>query len=790
MAAYGYEEFVSVAPIPLHFCVPLPHPDKQIRLLELDPIHSRDPNTAPPLHGRLRVVSLRHYRKYSALSYVWSQEDPGTSQRENRLVIHCDGHQHEARIGPNCWSALWHLSKTRGKLAIWVDSISINQSNNDEKVQQLPLMRAVYESAETTYFWLGEAEKGTDEAMCYLSTNVLSVSRGTPIDILGAACMLFLRRHTFQIHPHRSALHKIFTRPWIERLWTLQEAVLSHNNIVFCGERSIAWADLICALESIHFFRSQTLMLFFEDSYMPWLNLANLSRWFADGNARSPYMLGQGSDRFNGLVKKVEGQIRCLKWARWIYFGFCVTFVTVVTSQLGLVVPGSTAPLAIGFISVFAIYLYYWLLNTTGVRTARRLGLSPNFDAKSHSIVQELRTRKVTNPKDMYFGTLGILSDDSFATEGSLLDLYRRLSASLVCRTDSLDILLFANAGADNTSSSWAIDWGLETRHIWEKALEWIPTWEPNPASCGQLDSDLMHSESWMRLQRFYKNSALNKWFWVRWFQRLFWVVDLSTHSRLRRYRGATPGLRPFWDFRNQGQHLCVHGLVVNEIFCHFTPETTRSSTTEPRPALEVLTAAREPTNIDHIDLFDLSDTRGTSGAAARQSEVCMFTSLAHDALSDMTKAERMKAVDRLNKLIDVLTRSQDSARLLWVWWRKLLLSTINNQRPDWVEDLLARDSSLNARLDDFMESLAAEGLNVVRCRRTELCTGGIAFAGAAVHEGDSVALVSGVSYPLVLRPCGEQHFKLVGPIFLPEAMDGELVELLTPESVGEIILV
>lgn len=790
---YGYEELFSAFPThSLYACVTLSRPRRQIRLLELDRVYSRDPNTAPALHGRLRIACLREHQEYSALSYVWGQEDPGSSQRQNRLVIHCNGHQHEARIGPNCWSAMWHLSKAREALTIWVDSVCIDQRNSEEKAHQIPLMEEIFKSAHTTYFWLGEVATGTNEAINFLSTSVLLVSSGTAGDIIRAAFTLFLRRHTFRVHPHRSALNKIFRRPWIERLWTLQEAVLSHNSTVVCGERSIPWEDLICALESIHFFRTQTLMLGFEDSYMAWLNLANLSRWFAESSAnrsRRQNLLAQSSDGCKALERKVHRQLRCLKWALWVYSGLCVMFLVVCGSLLNLSLSHVPMTSKASFVVIIGLvpsagYTYTWLLNTSAIRSNQELGLNSNLHVRSHSIIQELRTRKATDPKDMYFGTLGILSDDSLATPGSVLVLYKRLCASLIRRTGSLDILLFANADTEKKFPSWVIDWRLGTPSFWDKPLHWIPTWGPNQAGSARQDSVLMQSEFWMRLQNFYKRSVPHG----RLLDRLFIPIEYLKARRLQRYQGATPGLNPFWEFRNQGEHLCVHGLVVTEIISRFAPIPTSSNTTESQSALRVPTASCELTHVHQVDLIELPNI--TFEAMLRQSEVSMFTSLVYDALSEMPETETMETVRRSNRLIDLLTNSRNSDRLLWTWWRRLLLSTANNQGALWVENLVAEDQPLKDRLDAFIESLGTGGLNVVRCQRTELCTGGLAFAGAAIQEGDSVALVSGVSYPLVLRSCGQQHFKLNGPIFLPAVTDGELMKVIRPESLGDIILV
>lgn len=454
MANYGYEELSSAFSVQtVHLCVPLPHPDKQIRVLDLDQVHSGSPITSR-LHGRLRVLHEPGNQEYSALSYVWAQEDPGTLQRDNRLIIHCDGHQHEARISPNCWSALWHLS-INGPLTIWVDAICIDQENNAEKIPQISLMRNIYTLAQTTYFWLGEAASGTNEAMDYLLRDETLISMGEVKDTVLIALNISCRILTFQTHPHRSGLKEIFSRQWIQRLWTLQECLMSKNGIVMCGGKSIPWLDLVCALESIHYFHTHRWSLQFDDLYLPWLNLANLTRWFAENQQLG---LNQISGNLDRPDPRVQAHLLCLKWSvRVVLITFAVFYISVIFS--------------------FCWPLLFWLPFVPPFSIFRRSAGKKTrlfFPITQHSILEELRSREVGNPKDMYNGMVGILGDDPSDTEDGLHVVYRKLCTSLIRRTRSLDVLLFTNTCADNNYCSWVINWNTTTPQLWGKALHYM----------------------------------------------------------------------------------------------------------------------------------------------------------------------------------------------------------------------------------------------------------------------------------------------------------------------------
>lgn len=455
MTNYGYEELSSALPVQaVHLCVPLPHPDKQIRVLDLDPVHSESPPTAQALHGRLRLLSELSDHEYTALSYVWAQEDPGTSERENRLIIHCNDHLHEARLGPNCWSALWHLCKINSplNLTIWVDSICIDQKNDEEKEQQISLMRGIYRSAQTTYFWLGEATKDTNEAMNFLSRERITMSARGAGNIFFIVVNIVNYMITFQSYPHRSGLREIFGRQWIKRLWTLQECLLSRNGIIVCGEKLVPWARFVCALESIHYFYTHPWSLHFDGSYLPWLNLANLTRWVAESTSNS---LGGVSENLNHVYSNVQAHLHCLEWAVWI---------SLMTYGLSFLVDNIQSFFVGGL-----IYFNRFFIFSPGLKKGRLF-----FPRTPHSILEELRNRDVRDPKDMYNGMVGILGDDASITGESLHVVYRRLCASLIYKTGSLDVLLLANTCVDNNYCSWVINWNSTMSQLWGRAIYYM----------------------------------------------------------------------------------------------------------------------------------------------------------------------------------------------------------------------------------------------------------------------------------------------------------------------------
>lgn len=77
----------------------------------------------------------------------------GEKSQDPSPVITC--HSIAVPVTLNYFSALWHLRKKLGAFTIWVDAVSIDQSNEAEKATQIPLMREIFAVAQQVYVWLG-----------------------------------------------------------------------------------------------------------------------------------------------------------------------------------------------------------------------------------------------------------------------------------------------------------------------------------------------------------------------------------------------------------------------------------------------------------------------------------------------------------------------------------------------------------------------------------------------------------------------------------------------------------
>jgi hypothetical protein len=139
--------------------LPITRDTKCTRLLQ---VYASTDTEGPggPIFCDMSVHNLDAQPSFAALSYVWGTMSPSPA------TICCGSV--DLPISTNGLSALRHLRAKLGAFTIWIDAVCINQLDAIEKAQQIPLMEQIYESATTTYFWLGEGGPAKQRAMNHL----------------------------------------------------------------------------------------------------------------------------------------------------------------------------------------------------------------------------------------------------------------------------------------------------------------------------------------------------------------------------------------------------------------------------------------------------------------------------------------------------------------------------------------------------------------------------------------------------------------------------------------------
>lgn len=193
---------------------PLDVESHQIRLLSVSAAAGLD----EPLRGELDVVSMDDRPQYEALSYVWGKDLAPTPMAIDNINM---------EITQNLDAALRYLRHHDKARVLWVDAICIDQTNFDERAEQVRQMRDIYYFSSTVVVWLGPPTSDSDIAMDSIAD---------------------FKKDYWQTLDFQIQFMDILCRPWFTRIWVVQEFVLGQNDpLVGCGYKWVNWLPFITA---------------------------------------------------------------------------------------------------------------------------------------------------------------------------------------------------------------------------------------------------------------------------------------------------------------------------------------------------------------------------------------------------------------------------------------------------------------------------------------------------------------------------------------------------------------
>lgn len=212
---------------------PLNSRSREFRLLNVLPGKDHD-----DIHCEIRKASFDEEPTYTALSYTWE-----SSYVEEPSHIRCAGKI--MRIRSNLWHFLYEFRnrKTYQSVSLWVDAISIDQSNIQERNHQVAQMYDIYSKASSVIVWLGQSLD--DEWLAF--DRVAEGSRR--LEFLSGDDLPHLRLHGAP--KQWLALEALLNKPYWERQWIIQEFLLACNVTIWCGSHSTEWAAFERIFESL-----------------------------------------------------------------------------------------------------------------------------------------------------------------------------------------------------------------------------------------------------------------------------------------------------------------------------------------------------------------------------------------------------------------------------------------------------------------------------------------------------------------------------------------------------------
>lgn len=204
---------------------------------------------------------------YIALSYTWTSQYRFQETNNRRHSIICNGKP--MVVLENLHAALYQLRSARRIDHIWADYICINQADNVEKSEQVPLMGQIYTTAECVLVWLGEGlsrdiDRRTYELLLWASphrtlhpwrkssgpwrmpplTTLLNLFNDLKADSASDA-------HLTTSNAKCEDIEELLERPWFSRRWIVQEICNAQEATVMFGTYELSWIDFTGALDTL-----------------------------------------------------------------------------------------------------------------------------------------------------------------------------------------------------------------------------------------------------------------------------------------------------------------------------------------------------------------------------------------------------------------------------------------------------------------------------------------------------------------------------------------------------------
>ena len=208
--------------------------EKEFRLLKLAPGISDE-----PINCTLTCHNIDDDIPYIGLSYSWGLVD----------VVHAiTCNDNNFIVSKNVYTALRNLRELilleQYDRRVWIDGICINQSDPDEKTQQVRMMQHIYKNAAIVVAWLGEmteSDKRAFETLEYVSSklkleNIYRDDEEIREESLEQTAKLAEKMGIPYIgHKRWADVRQLLDKPWFSRIWIIQEVLHARHFVFLCG---------------------------------------------------------------------------------------------------------------------------------------------------------------------------------------------------------------------------------------------------------------------------------------------------------------------------------------------------------------------------------------------------------------------------------------------------------------------------------------------------------------------------------------------------------------------------
>ncbi|KAL7929781.1 heterokaryon incompatibility domain-containing protein [Trichoderma chlorosporum] len=243
---------------------PLSPSKRNFRLVQLLP---PKPAIVPGTYGTIRIrlveADIDSSVHYGALSYSWNVA-AGQTKPNRKIIIEADDVSFSLHIFPALENALFHLTSLNINESLFIDQISINQEDRDERSHQVLLMQDIYAKSAHTLVWLGPPTRESDR---YFDLVHEISQEGILSRLMGPRVGSFMRVFDAVMDPSLPVNEEeredrddllglvlrygdrfpldgfadVLDRTWFNRLWVIQEACLAPSVIFVCGSKSLCF---------------------------------------------------------------------------------------------------------------------------------------------------------------------------------------------------------------------------------------------------------------------------------------------------------------------------------------------------------------------------------------------------------------------------------------------------------------------------------------------------------------------------------------------------------------------
>lgn len=206
-----------------------------IRLLVLHRRHMAD-----TVNCTLFDVPLDKAPYYEAISYTWSDSLEKCNIRVNGRRL---------AIPKSAYRVLKSRSSFWVPRVLWIDSICINQSDDEEKLSQIKMMKDIYGKAFMVSVCLHPPENVENEILEYvesgLAAYLVNELLWTDLNFYANEKAIFDTYAPSVRQPRWAAFKNLVRNEWFNRVWVVQEVALADRVRVLYGKTEMPWQVLV-----------------------------------------------------------------------------------------------------------------------------------------------------------------------------------------------------------------------------------------------------------------------------------------------------------------------------------------------------------------------------------------------------------------------------------------------------------------------------------------------------------------------------------------------------------------